>query len=247
MRQRIGLKVVGLAALTFAGLSTAGAANLYPGDTVTANGTGTGQSYTIVTSPYSGDPANGTVSPTSTYTLGNSFNETISGITYATTGADFNGNATGTGGPWNFQDDYYFALNPGATVQAALVSNSQSNITDLQVRLIYAAGNTVTSGNPVLGSPAGGTLLDAWQSLNVGGGSVNFSMPAVVNPADYILQVRGEVEPSGGPGLAASYGGSISFTPVPLPSGLPLLLSGLGGLWLLRRRRGLAPARAFRS
>jgi hypothetical protein len=230
-----------LTTLILGGLAagTAGAASLSVGDTVTATGTGSGQSYNLITSPYAGAPANGTISPTSTFSLGNSFNQTSGGTTYAATGADFNGNATGTGGPWNFQDDYYFALNPGASVQAALISNSQSNITDLQVRLIYAAGNTVTSGNPVLGAPAGGTLLDAWQTLNLGGGSVNFTMPAVADPSDYILQVRGEVAPSGGPGLAGSYGGSVSFSPVPLPAGLLLLLSGLGGLCLIVGRRTL--------
>jgi len=246
MRQGTRLLIVGLAALTLAGLTagTAGATTLNVGDTVTATGTGAGQSYNVITSPY-GDAANGTVSPTSTYTLGNSFNQTIGSVNYGATGADFNANppyplgTTGSGGPWNFQDDYYFALNPGATVQAALVSNAMSNISDLQVRLIYAAGNTVSSGNPVLGAPAGGTLLDAWQSLNLGGGSVNFSMPTIANPSDYILQVRGEVAPSGGPGLAASYGGSISFTPVPVPAGLPLLLSALAGLHLLGRPRGI--------
>jgi hypothetical protein len=242
MRQKTGCIAITLAALTLGSLAagTAGATALNVGDTVTANGTGSGQAYNVITSPYAGSPANGTISPTSTFSLGNSFNQTTGGVTFAATGPDFNGNATGTGGPWNFQDDYYFALNPGASVQAALISNAQSNITDLQVRLIYAAGNTVTTGNPVLGAPAGGTLLDAWQTLNLGGGSVNFTMPAIASASDYILQVRGEVAPSGGPGLAGSYGGSISFSPVPLPAGLPLFLSGLGGLGLILGRRHLA-------
>ena len=91
MRQGTRLLIVGLAALTLAGLTagTAGATTLNVGDTVTATGTGAGQSYNVITSPY-GDAANGTVSPTSTYTLGNSFNQTIGSVNYGATGADFN-------------------------------------------------------------------------------------------------------------------------------------------------------------
>jgi hypothetical protein len=235
----------GLAAMA---ISTVHAATLNVGDTVTATGAGSGQSYNVITSPYTGNPANGTISPTSTYDLGNSFNETIGGITYAATGTDFNLYPTyptgancapsgSCGSPWDFQDDYYFTLSPGATVQASLIANSMSNIDDLQVRLIYAAGNTVTSSNPVLGPPASGTVLNAWQTVNLGAGSINLTMPAQAGASNYILQVRGEDDDSA---AAASYGGTISFTPevVPLPAGLPLLLSGLVGLgWLFGRRR----------
>jgi hypothetical protein len=232
-------------------ISSVHAATLNVGDTVTATGAGSGQSYNVITSPYSGNPPNGTISPTSTYDLGNSFNETIDGITYAATGTDFNLYPTyptgancspsgSCGNPWNFQDDYYFSLSPGATVQASLIANSMSNIEDLQVRLIYAAGNTVTPTNPVLGPPASGTVLNAWQTVNLGGGSINLTMPAQASSSNYILQVRGENESSDGSALAASYGGTISFQPeaVPLPAALPLLLSGLIALgWLVGTRR----------
>jgi hypothetical protein len=247
--KKIAVKLAG-AALTVVTVSVVHAATLYVGNTVTATGTGGSQTYNVITSPYTGNPSNGTISPTSTFELGNSFNETVSGITYAPTGADFNlypGSSLGAncapsgpcGNPWNFQDDYYFSLSPGATVQASVISNSMSNIEDLQVRLIYAAGNTVSATNPVLGPPAGGTVLDAWQTLNLGGGSINLTMPANASPSSYILQVRGEDESD----LAGSYGGTISFTPaaaLPLPAGLPLLLSGLAGLGCLFRIRRAA-------
>ncbi|HUN24823.1 MAG TPA: FxDxF family PEP-CTERM protein [Steroidobacteraceae bacterium] len=211
-------------------VGTAGAATLYVGDTVTASGSGASQTYTVTSDE---NPSNGTLVPTSTYSLsGNSFNEGTS----PTTSADFSAAATGnsSGGPWNFQDDYYFSLNPGAEVQAAVISNSESNVQDLQVRLIYAAGNTVSAGDPVLGPPAGGTLLNAWQSLNLGGGSIDLTMPATVGPGSYIMQIRGEAVGN----EAASYGGTMSLTPVPLPGAFALLLSGLGLAFLLLRRRG---------
>src|SRR6201999_3122789 len=109
-------------------VSTAALADsvFYVGDTVTATGTGGSQTLNVLTTS---NPSNGTVSPTISYTLGNSFNES-GGVT---TGADFN--LSGTGGPWNFQDDFYFATS-GATIQTAVISNLFSNVSDLQVRLI---------------------------------------------------------------------------------------------------------------
>jgi len=190
----------------------------YVGDTVTATGTGAGQTLNVFTTS---NPSNGTVSPTVSYSLGNSFNES-GGVT---TGSDFN--LSGTGGPWNFQDDFYFATT-GATIQTAVISNLLSNVSDLQVRLIPAAGN----GPPTIGSPAGGTLVDSWQSFNLGaGGSYNETLPTGFAAGDYILQIRGEA------GASASYSGTISFTPVPLPAAVWLLISGLGPLALGAFRR----------
>lgn len=207
-----------------AGLSISAAALpanvFYLGDTVTATGTGGSQALNVIT-PSPANPANGDVSPTVSYTLGNSFNES-GGVT---TGSDFN--LSGTGAPWNFQDDFYFSTT-GATIQTAVISNLFSNVTDLQVRLIQAAGN----GAPTIGNPAGGTLVDSWQSFNLGGGgSYNETLPTGFAAGNYIMQIRGEA------GSSASYSGTISFTPVPLPAAAWLLVSGLGALGAFRRAR----------
>jgi hypothetical protein len=224
--------------LGFTGSGVAMADTLYLGDTVTATGPASGQTYTVAST---GNPSNGTISPTVTYDVGNSFDES-GGVT---TGSDFNTNpaygiyASSTGGPWNFQDDYYFSTT-GATIQTAVISGGLSNVEDLQVRLILAAGNTpVTPTNPLLGPPpAGGTVVDSWQTFSLpGGGSFNETLPTGFAAGTYILQVRGEAEGD----TAASYSGTIAFTPVPLPASIWLMLSGFGGLAALARRRRIVP------
>jgi hypothetical protein len=210
------------------------------GDTVTASGPVTAQTFTVTPT---GNPSNGTISPTIMYNLGNSFNET-GGVT---TSADFNtsaanGNfANGTGGPWNFQDDYYFSTT-GATIQTAVISGGLSNVQDLQVRLILAAGNTpVTPSNPLLGPPpaSGTTLVDSWQTFNLpGGGSFNETLPTGFAAGSYLLQVRGEAVGN----TPSSYSGTIAFTPVPLPPSLWLMLCGFGSLVTVARRRRVLPA-----
>jgi hypothetical protein len=190
----------------------------YLGDTITATGTGAGQTLNTIT-PSPANPSNGTISPTVSYTLGNSFNES-GGVT---TGSNFNL----SGGPWNFQDDFYFSTT-GATIQTVVISNLFANVSGLQVRLIQAAGN----GPPTIGPPSGGTLVDSWQSFNLGsGGSYNETLPTGFAAGSYIMQIRGEA------GSAASYSGTISFTPVPVPAAAGLLLSGLGVIWVFRSGR----------
>jgi len=224
--QRPATRVFGWHAAFWAmvGLSVSAAALadsvFYLGDTVTVTGTGGSQTLNVIT-PSPANPSNGTVTPTISYTLGNSFNES-GGVT---TGSDFN--LSGTGGPWNFQDDFYFSTT-GATIQTAVISNLFSNVSDLQVRLIQAAGN----GAPTIGNPAGSTLVDSWQSFNLGaGGSYNETLPTGFAAGNYIMQIRGEA------GSSASYSGTISFTPVPLPAAAWLLVSGLGALAAFRRTR----------
>jgi hypothetical protein len=92
-------------------------------DTITYNGS----TYSLLPS---GLPSNGTISPTISYSIGNAFN----GGGQMATGADFsNSVATGPGGPWNFQDDYYFSTT-GATVQTAVISTALNAVSNLQVR-----------------------------------------------------------------------------------------------------------------
>jgi hypothetical protein len=202
-------------------------------DTVTATGTGSGQTYNVYNSGFA---ANGTIVPTNTFSIGDSFNGTnlATGRPYTSTGTDFNISGT-VPNVWNFQDDYAFSTS-GATVQSVVIGlpgYGGTGLGDLQARIIYAAGNAA----PTLGAPAGGTLVDSWQSVSSSAGLYNITMPTGIAGGSYILQVRGEAASGGG-----SYGGVLSFTAVPLPAALPLLLSGIAGVGVFARRRKLVVA-----
>ncbi len=177
--------------------------------------------------------ANGSITPTISYGISDAYNG-------APVAANFpNSIATGLGGPWNFYDDYVFTVGSGgATIQSALISFSNQfyGISDLQGRIIGVSGMFNAANN--LGPPASGnTVIDGWVNTTplVGVNTVSLNATAF-GPGTYDLQIRGEVQgtpPSGG------YGGSITFTAVPLPATLPLFLAGLGllGGSGLRRRR----------
>jgi hypothetical protein len=174
--------------------------------------------------------ANGVITPTVSYSISDAFNG-------APIAADFPGSiATGTGGPWNFYDDFIFTVGPsGSNIQSALISfNTEfAGISNLQGRIIGVSGTFDAADN--LGIPASGTLVDSWINTSMVAGINTVTLSSTTfGPGTYDLQIRGEVlgsPPSGG------FGGSITFTPVPLPAALPLLLSGLGLLGGLRGRR----------
>src|SRR5450432_2994889 len=67
-------------------------------DSVTATGTGAGQTLNLNATGLS----NPLISPTIAYSFGDAFN----GLGQSLTGSDFN--LGGSGSPWNFQDDYTF-------------------------------------------------------------------------------------------------------------------------------------------
>jgi hypothetical protein len=232
MRMNAHLSAVMTAILGVAAGGLASAATLDLTDTVTATGTGAGQTYTVTPS---GLPGNAIISPTTTFNLGNTLNLSSSNTNF-NLDPPYSLGANGSGGPWNFQDDYAFSTT-GATVQSALITLT-STLSDLQARLIYAAGNTATSADPILGPPPGGTVVDSWQTLTLGGTSITDTLATPFAPGSYILQVRGEATPGG----SSSYGGAISFTAVPVPAALPLLLSGVAALGVLGRRRKIDDA-----
>jgi hypothetical protein len=63
--------------------------------------------------------------------------------------------------------------------------------------------------------------------------------PTTLAAGTYVLEVRGSLLAGDGvPGSSGSYSGVLNLTPVPLPAGLPLLLSGVSmfGAWISRRR-----------
>jgi hypothetical protein len=213
------------ALLLLAAAREASASSFVPSDEVTYSGTSA-----VATSL---NPSFGIIAPTVSYGISNAFNG-------APIAADFpSGVATGNGGPWNFYDDYTFTVGAGGSIiQSALIAfnTTFSGINNLQGRIIGVTGTFNAAGN--LGAPASGnTLIDSWVNTSpvAGINTVNLNS-TTFGPGTYDLQIRGEVlgtPPTGG------YGGSITFTPVPLPAALPLLLSGLGLFAMMRRKQRL--------
>ena len=248
-----GIRIVSLASLAASAMLASGAAGagtvlLQLTDTVTSNATDSYQVTNAVSPPPASVTQDPTVYPlindiTQSFTIGNSLN----GPNALKTLADFGSAATCGSSPcqlWNFQDSFNFTMPQEALATTSAISvNGGSSITNLQIRIINAS--TVTGSTPQLGTPSGGVVTgDGWQSYPVGGGSYAFTLPAnLASTASYIIQVRGEAAP----GLSAeSYGGTVNFTPVPLPGAAWLLGSGLAGLIGARRRRrtGAVPASA---
>jgi len=145
------------------------------------------------------------------------------------TGSNLGNSATGSGAPWNFQDNILFDTT-GASVQAE-ASALLTNVTDLQIRII-SLKNPMT-GNPfditsaanasaLLGGSGVVTIENGWTNFIAGPTDFTATMLNTIPAGDYILQVRGEAQ------AGSTYNGSIAFTSVPLPSALIMLLSGLG-------------------
>jgi hypothetical protein len=110
-------------------------------------------------------------------------------------------------------------------------------VNGLQARLYdYNVGSTQNLTLPAF-NPTG-PVLDGWSmAVNVGGSTTltdTVIKPTTLAAGTYVLEIRASSVGSTG----GTYSGSINLTPVPVPAALPLLLSGLGGLgWLTRRRR----------
>ena len=166
-----------------------------------------------------------TVSPTVTYDLGDTFNQ--SGST--STASDFGSSASGSGGPWNFQDNFNFSTT-GATIHGTEIA-FQTDLTHLQARIISQSGVDNSNGKQLIGGGGVVTIINGWTNFTAGPVDWTVLMPALVQPGNYILQIRGEAATPG------SYGGTLTFDPVPLPAALPLLLSGLAGLYGFFGRR----------
>jgi hypothetical protein len=189
-----------------------------------------------------------TASPT-TYTFNDTFNQT-KGIT---TASDFGSSVYSNNCPganclnanplrtWNFQDNYDFTTqSTGPQVQGAVLSFSIPGfgvgLEDVQARIVAFASNQQAPAQLVSSSVP--TIVDGWKTATTTG-SVNL-YTATLNSTpltpgtEYVLQVRGEALTAG------SYNGSVTFTPVPIPAGIVLLLSGIAGLALLRYRPGSA-------
>ncbi len=190
-----------------------------------------------------------TESPTS-YTFGNTFNQTGGTSTFSDFGSSVYASGTKCPGSpnclnsnpfltWNFQDNYDFTTpSSGPQVQGAVLSFSIPNVpggglglTNVEARIVAFAPNQtadqLVSTNQV-------TVVDGWQSAKTSG-SVNLytatlNSQTLAANAEYVLQIRGEALNAG------SYTGSVTFTPVPIPGSMLLLLSGLLGMAALSYR-----------
>ena len=189
-------------------------------------------------------------SPTS-YTFADTFNQTKGTSTFSDFGAAvYTSGAKCPGNPnclnsnpfltWNYQDNYDFTTpTSGPQVQGAVLSFAIPNIpgggigiTNLEARIV--AFDPANQAAAQLASVGQVTVVDGWQSA-VTNGSINLytatlNSKTLAANKEYVLQVRGEALNS------ASYTGSVTFTPVPLPATVVLLLSGLLGIAVLRYR-----------
>jgi hypothetical protein len=210
------------ALLSAAGLSlidqTAGAAvlsfqDLGPGLTSTSGPTGQGTAYTTL-------PA--------TDTFGNSFGcHACASSVLVTSGSPSNN--------YNFYDDFEFTVASSTidAVSSTIDLKQLLQVDNLQMRVYTAAGNsTLPALGPVNGLQAG------WSTpVNFIAGTESGEFSALsdvmLGAGTYVLEIRGDVVGTSG----GSYSGNLNLSPVPLPAALPLLLSGLGLLGGLVRKR----------
>lgn len=187
-------------------------------------------------------------------TMNLSYEETARGVTGNGAGTAFtslpaSGGYTNTFGPsagdiagapgFSFYDDYIFTV-ANATVDSVTseINLGTLSLGSLQERLYSAAGNTTVPNTtlPVLGTPVG--VQVPWSTAVGFTAGAETGMFTVINPTTlaagtYVLEIRGEVTGSSG----GTYSGELNLNPVPLPAALPLLLSGLGLLGGLARKR----------
>jgi hypothetical protein len=138
---------------------------------------------------------------------------------------------------YGFLDDYVFDVSGGTVAALIWAPNSgTSEIGNLQARLYSIDAGGTTNPFPTIGNPNGTVLQAVTQGSDESSALTIYD--SVLAPGRYSLQIGGNVTGSSG----GRYSGSIQFspTPTPLPGALPLLLSGVGLLMVLKRG---APAR----
>jgi hypothetical protein len=182
-------------------------------------------SYTATASGTNGSGANTLLAVPGSHTFGNTQTSLVTPV-YTTSG----------GSSFEFYDDYVFSIG-GATANVLTSSINLGNFLGLdnfQVRLYELAGNTPL---PAFATPAGGTLIQVWSTpINYSPGMTGLLsvIPEhTLNSGTYVLEIRGNVSGISG----GSYAGVMNLAPVPLPAAAWLLLSSLGGLGALTRRK----------
>lgn len=139
------------------------------------------------------------------------------------------------GTAFEFYDDYVFTIGESmvSSITATIDLGNTFNLDDLNVRLFSWDGkNEQLYGTVTLGAVGSSNIIQAW-TYTTGTGEVAVIDQSGLTSGTYVLQVRGNVSGINGGG----YVGSFNVTPVPLPAALPLLMSGLGLLGGVFRRR----------
>ena len=154
---------------------------------------------------------------------------------------DFASNlATIPGSIFDFYDDYVFTINSSivSSITATIDLATIKKIENLDVRLFSWTGTVEQTLNQVtIGTPSA-TPIQATTSPIVSGSSTIGQVAVLAQTSlaagTYVLQVRGIVSGD----VGGSYTGTLNVaSPVPVMGALPLLLSGLGMLGLMGRRR----------
>jgi hypothetical protein len=148
---------------------------------------------------------------------------------------------TDAGSSFNFYDDYVFTVGP-ATIDAvsSTISLGKSlSLDNLEMRLYTSDGSSVpVLGNSPPGLKSGNPTNGGWSapidfSAGSQSGQISVLNDVMLSSGTYVLEVRGDVTGTSG----GSYSGTLNLTPVPVPAALPLLVSGLGLLGGLVRKR----------
>jgi hypothetical protein len=236
-----------------------------PSNCTSAAGTGNQctEAYGFLSANNFGSNTFVTANPT-TYTIANTFNQASSLLT---TGSDFGSSvytpatsanctptvispnclnaAPGSFLTWNFQDNYGFTTPAGgAQVSAVTVSFAlPSNIgtSNLEARIITDSAPTASN---LVGLNSAGvvTIVDGWTNVTAttSGGLTLYQ--AVLNTSSLAANTAFYLQVRGAAGTAAGYSGTVTFTAVPLPATLGMLLSAMGAMLVLGRRRAIGAA-----
>jgi hypothetical protein len=145
----------------------------------------------------------------------------------------YGGSANGFLGSAGFIDDYFFKIAPAQAdvVSATIDLGGVFSIGNLFARIYSLPANP---GGLVTTTPAG--AVDYGVITPSGPVTLVQINPVTLSAGSYVLEISGTDTGSQG----GSYTGTLNLSQVPLPASLPLLLSGLAGALLLRRRPAFA-------